>query len=336
MGNLRWLAGMAGLFVAWLVIAVPRAGAQETIDNFLTEQFDFNVTQIEIAPMVKKGDSTPGTWTTVPNGFFGGILARAGITPDASDPKRLKGRPGFLEYVGDSGVLNKGGTRATFGYFVKFHGQAPEGPVIQEFFILMSYDTIKLAGGKPQSAFEVFIFGPLPRPGSQAASFITSGVPPLIAGLAVNGSGELLAAVPLEIARVKNFASDEPETKPVTPGVNTEGKGCFECHGRDEQYPQSTLPFPWIARFPTAGGTSSVPAAGGPGTGSPGSATPGQPGAPPPGGSGAPPSTETGGGPPPSGGPSFGVPFLPGGAGIIFGPGGESGRERRGDDSQHR
>ena len=226
------------------------AEAPTTVDKFLDDQFDYTVTSIEIAPMVKKGDATPGDWTAAKDGFWKAILARVGIKPCVTDPKDLKGKPGVQDYISDSNVLNKGGTRATIGYFVKVKGDSPDGPVTQEFFILMSYDTIKdKAANKTLCAFEVFMFGPLPRPGSQAAAFIKSGTAPLFAGLAVNDKGELLKEVPLTIAKVKNFqGGDTPETETVKPGVNSEGVGCFKCHGRDDQFPEETLPFPWIGK----------------------------------------------------------------------------------------
>jgi hypothetical protein len=261
--------GVAALLT--FVVCVPHVVAQIqlaeaapiSINERFSLLFDLVADKIEIAPMVTVGKPMPGTWTTVPNGFFDGILARAGITPGASDPERLQGRPGFLEYIGESSVLNRevlnkagkvvdpGGTRATFGYFVKARGltrgqvnlirlgygnYAEEEKRCIEAFILLSYDVIK---GQNLSAFEVFIFGPLSPPDSSG--------PPLADGLAVNDSGQLLSEVPLTIARVSNYRGNKVSpTKPVTPGVREKGHGCFECHSRDEDFPETTIPFPWV------------------------------------------------------------------------------------------
>lgn len=107
---------------------------------------------IQIAPMAKKGEATPGMWTTIPNGIFGGMLARTGILPGVLDPSRLRGRPGFLDFVGDSEVLNKGGTRATVGYFIKVSRDTQFGNIPVQYFVLMSYDNIKTADGKQLNA----------------------------------------------------------------------------------------------------------------------------------------------------------------------------------------
>jgi hypothetical protein len=194
---------------------------------------------VEIAPMVKKGDSTPGEFVPVPAGDpFGGLLGLPGITPGTTDPETLKGKPGVLDIIkkGQSQVINKDGARATMGYFIRVKHK--DGTV-ETFFILMSYDLIILADGKPLAAFEVFKFGPITDPDAQ---------PALLAGLAVDKNGNLLPAVPLGLAKVKNFDGQSPDDKPVTPGVNQPNQGCLECHSQTDDFPSDTLPFPWIAK----------------------------------------------------------------------------------------
>jgi hypothetical protein len=61
----------------------------------------------------------------------------------------------------------------------------------------------------------------------------------------------VLSQLPLTFARVSNFLGAEKDDEPVKGGVDKPGQGCLECHGRDDQFPQSTLPFPWVAITPT-------------------------------------------------------------------------------------
>jgi hypothetical protein len=169
---------------------------------------------------------------------FGGLLGIPGITPGVTDPETLKGKPGVLDIIkkGQSQVINTDGSRATMGYFIRVtHADG----TTETYFILMSYDFI-LVNGKPLAAFEVFKFGPLTSdPNAQ---------PALIGGLAVDAKGNLLPAVPLDLAKVRNFDGQSPADKPVTPGVDKPEKGCLECHSQSEDFPSDTLPFPWIAK----------------------------------------------------------------------------------------
>ena len=274
--------GLALSLMGWPSPSQPLAPGRpgESVDEGIALGMGFRPTEFEIAPMVQKGSPTPGAWTTPIQelGIFGGILARAGITPGASDPARLVGRPGFLELIGPaelvpdaaakpsywkgtSNVLNDGGTRATFGYFVKVgFGKG----LFEEYFILLSYDAIEVypsgvpigaddrakgITGTPINAFEVFVFGPIPREGTSAHS-TNPGALPLVEGMAVDINGRLLAEVPIALADVHNYHEERPEGTPVKPNVDTPGSGCLECHSRNPRgLPQSTSPFPWVEAF---------------------------------------------------------------------------------------
>jgi hypothetical protein len=220
----------------------------------------------EIAPMVTKGSSTPGPWRTVTEDIFNGIIANTGIIPCFTDPTTMRGRPGVLEIVRDSLVLNKG-SRSTMGWFVRARAGLAEPLTLSEdqtrvilhnlpgpeYFVLMSYDSapdrVSIDAGKdPQlsrlCAYEVFLFGPVKRPKS-GESFAPWA--PLVDGTAVNMDGDMLAGVPLEIASITNFLTDYRGFDGVTSGVNAAGLGCRVCHGEtDQDPPESTLPFPWL------------------------------------------------------------------------------------------
>jgi hypothetical protein len=189
-----------------------------------------------IAPMTKAGDrSAKGANSAADgSGVFSALLARSGINPGVTEPKELRGREGFLEFIDQSIVLNERGTRATFGYFVMGGGG-------KNYFVLFSYDHIKTKDDFEREAslfaFEVFLFGPGEKddPG------------PLRRGLAVGADGRLLDKVPLELARVSNVLGKEKhDGEPVKPGVDDAGKGCLVCHARKKGDAQATLPFPWI------------------------------------------------------------------------------------------
>jgi hypothetical protein len=138
------------------------------------------------------------------------------------------------------------------------------GNIPVEYFVLMSYDNIKTADGKQLNAFEFFLFGPVTTPES-VVSF--GDPPPLLLGLAINADGKLLDSVPLELAKVKNFVSGARDDDPVTPGVNSNGFNCLQCHGRDDQFPETTLPFPWIKPETSIPLINPAPGVGGGGTG---------------------------------------------------------------------
>ncbi len=252
------MGGLGISTVLTVIVLAPPAHPQSgtTVGSFLNSQAGFTPanppTQVEIAPMVSPGSPTPGAWTTVPNDFFNGISARSGITPGVSDPMQMQGRPGFIEAIGNSQVVNAGGSRATFGYFVKLKGEVPGLgiKVVEDFFVLMSYDNT-VVDGKTFNAYEVFIFGPLPAAGNFVLGRDASPDPrsplPLIAGLAVDTNGVLIDKVPSEIALVSNYRGAKVDrAKQVTPGVSTAGFGCFECHAdRAGGFPNTTSPFPW-------------------------------------------------------------------------------------------
>jgi len=223
-------------------------------------------TDIEIAPMIKAGDPTPGRWSAVPNDLFNGILSRSGIVPCVSDPmsmvdsdgKAKPGHDGLLQAIDASEVVNSSGTRSTFGWFVRVTQDTEDAePQPFEFFILMSYDLVHdKKSGKDICAFEVFLFGPIPRVGSPAETWLHYGGidttlgAPLLAGLVVNGDGKSLDAVPFEIARVRNYKNDAPADEQVRPGVVKQGEGCLRCHEREtKRSPESTTPFPWVYDF---------------------------------------------------------------------------------------
>lgn len=225
---------------------------------------------IEIAPVSSPTSMTPGSWTGVSETIFSSILARTGIIPGLTDPdsraervfKDADGKvvatfpaaPGFIDNLGDNGslVLNDGvkdkttgkvlstSKRMTFGYFVRVTQTIRGTPITREFYLLMSYDLIDQGTpGTNPAAFEVFVFGPLPTPGMYGGADPKALIP-LQDGLAVNGDGVLLGAVPLNIAKQDNYKGDVPKNTPVTPGVEEEGKGCFACHGDRNGGPNSS------------------------------------------------------------------------------------------------
>jgi hypothetical protein len=161
----------------------------------------------------------------------------------------LQGKDGFLEYVDDSSVVNDGGARSTFGFFIRLYdegvpGVRPDG--FREFFVLFSYDMIKLRGipaVRPQQtivATELFLFGTVHN--GDAGQ--------LMLGLAVGADGTLLPEVPIELAKVSKYKGEKDHKgETVKPGVSESGKGCMVCHSREDGMPQNTGPFPW-APFP--------------------------------------------------------------------------------------
>jgi hypothetical protein len=232
---------------------VPGQNINDVLNAGLTD--DTNAT-VEIAPMVKKGSSADpetASFTKVDRKkIFDGIFSRAGIDPCTSDPVNLKGHTGFLEYIKKSSVLNPGGTRSTFGFFIKVTFQ-PSGRSI-EYFALFSYDKIKITNPdgteKVICATEFFVFGGITR----KDGVIQQNPPELEYGLAIDPTGTLLKEVPAGLAQVSNFGGkDEHKGETVKPGVEEpeegkEGTGCMTCHARTaEDEPESTIPFPWVA-----------------------------------------------------------------------------------------
>jgi hypothetical protein len=231
-----------------------KCGVKKNLNDELKEELDPSGKRtISIAPMVTKGDTTAGSYTAVDGGIFDAILKRADIKPCESDPKDGKGKDGFIEYVSSSDVLNPGGTRSTFGYFI---WNGAEGALSADYFLLFSYDRIKVkqkdGSEKIICAFEVFKFGPFPHDRKPGEIHPEADPPEWVFGYAVNGDGCLLPEVPLELARVANFVGgDKNET--VKSGVDEpkegeDAKGCRKCHDRSDQPPSSTLPFPWIKK----------------------------------------------------------------------------------------
>ncbi|MCY1017629.1 hypothetical protein [Pyxidicoccus sp. MSG2] len=188
-------------------------------------------TNIQLAPMTQPGCGTPGTFTGVTNplGVYGAIVSAAGINACTTNPVDLKGRPGFLAFTDNSGVLNEGSSRSTFGYFV----QSVQNGQTVTYFVLFSYD--KAADGN--CATELFLFGPVVQGQS----------PPLVMGLAIDKDGNLLSEVPLNIANVSNYIGGDSEA--VKPGVSP-NQGCRACHSNANSGPNETQPFPWGGRPP--------------------------------------------------------------------------------------
>lgn len=200
----------------------------------------------------KKGDvSKPGTYelSGSNDAIFSAILKNLSLDPASTDPASLKDKEGFIEYIPDSNVLNKGGKRATFGYYIRSVFNLE-----QTYFMLFSYD--RNGSARESAAFEVFLFGPFRQ--DKTTGFVPDpNPPPLALGVAVDSTGVVLSQLPLTFARVSNFLGAEKGDEPVTGGVNKPDHGCLECHGRDDQFPQSTLPFPWVAIAPTPSPTPS-------------------------------------------------------------------------------
>ena len=207
---------------------------------------------VQIAPMTKQGDPTPGEFTNVQGGIFDAIFNRIGIDPNKTNPADVQNKDGFLEYIdGDNSmVLNPGGTRATFGYFIRFTQTVQEFRVEGEYFALFSYDKIKDPDNPNASivATEFFLFGPFFRSSNGTINSLGERGPDLALAVAVGADGKLLPSVPLSLAAVSNFPDfakkEEHKGEPVKPGTNQ--KGCLECHGFDAKFPQSTTPFPWV------------------------------------------------------------------------------------------
>jgi hypothetical protein len=216
------------------------AKCEETIQDRLKKNLKLvEGAKVQIAPVAEKGTSKPGTWTDVDGDIFKAIFKRIGIDPCASDAKDLKGKPGFISYIPKSEVLNKGGERATFGYFIK----VKQGDSEVEYFALFSYDKIT-AQGKVICATEFFLFGPFKRKGGK----IDPNPPELDKGLAIDKDGCLLPEVPLDLAKVKNFLKEGHEgTEPVKPIIDKKKKdeGCLLCHSGGGGFPNETIPFPW-------------------------------------------------------------------------------------------
>jgi hypothetical protein len=262
-------ASILTVSIAALIVMLASDGNAQSDVNPPPQDIEAKLTEVlqvaagdtvEIAPMVKKGSSTPGKWSGVPNGIFDHILGVAGILPGVSDPLKLKGHQGWLEEIRQSDVLNAGGVRATFGFFVRVNHIVQEFKVPVEYFVLMSYDQIKLKQtGKIINAFEFFLFGPIKRAGTITADLPDQ--PPLQLGLAIDNNGKLLPEVPLELAKVKNLLPSEPADMPVTPGVSIDGKGCLQCHNGGDEFPNTTLPFPWLVKPQAANETVPPPSA---------------------------------------------------------------------------
>jgi hypothetical protein len=241
------------LFTGW-----SKPAAAETIDAKLKEVINPPAgNKVTIAPMTKSGTLDAGNPTTVDGDkIFTGIFERIGIKACTTEPKDLKGKPGFLRFEPNSGVLNKGGKRSTFGYFITVvesleEKEKPkpsddmvtkaEKTVTKEYFALFSYD--KIDTPKVLCATEFFLFGPYTRNGTKP----DPNPPKLVLGLAVAADGTLLTEVPIELAAVINHLKDHDAKETVKPGVDP-GKGCMECHSGDQSdEPQQTIPFPWAA-----------------------------------------------------------------------------------------
>ncbi len=266
MKTFAWVTGLlvAGVVAAGSVAAIgcgdPGAGSAasaETADEQLAQ--DIHAQGGVMIQPAKKGPNGilppggPKTWTYLPKGasghadnIFTSMLKTSGINPCSTIPETLSGHPGFLDVIDFSMVLNPGGTRATFGYWLT----ANDG---KAWFVLFSYDHIDV-NGACQCAEEVFLFGPMIL---DVNGVPVPNPPPLADGLAVNGDGKLLPAVPLTIADAFNYegggkyldgSKSKPKGTAVTPGVDENGKGCRLCHGTNvDEIPQATRKFPWFA-----------------------------------------------------------------------------------------
>ncbi len=280
MKTMAWVTGLlaAGVVAAGSAAAVgcgdPGAGTSasaETADEKLAQDIQAQAlggVSIQPAKRNANGDVLPPggarAWQGLPKqegggfqGIFTTMLKTSGISPCSTRPNALEGNPGFFQLIpeGESMVLNKTGSRATFGYWLT----ANDG---KAWFVLFSYDHVD----DPESkiclcAEEVFLFGPM----RFDENHVPVPTPPVLAdGLAVNGAdGKLLPAVPLTIADAANydgygrFLDGSPKKAPgtpVTPGVAAEGQGCRLCHGTNvDSMPQATREFPWFP-VPTADG----------------------------------------------------------------------------------
>ena len=200
-------------------------------------------TAINIAPATSGNISTPGTSETIEGtDVFQAILNKAGINACNSDPTDfcdenpgLIGTPITGEGDDVSEVLNPGGKRATFGFYITYF----KCDQAYEYFALFSYDKVG-----ENCAFEFFLFGPITRGdnGEPTSS-------PLLQGLAINKDGIMLDEVPTNIAAEDNFFNggiqDGVPPTPVTPGIGTAGQNCRSCHTKGNTTPDRTRPFPW-------------------------------------------------------------------------------------------
>ena len=129
----------------------PAADINSALNDAISPAEGFDV---QIAPMVKAGDPTPGRWSTVSNNPWDSILARSGVIPCVSDPTAMvdadgnakKGHDGLLQSIAISEVVNSPGTFETFGWFVKITKTYTTQTEPWGYFILMSYDPIDLPG----------------------------------------------------------------------------------------------------------------------------------------------------------------------------------------------
>jgi hypothetical protein len=289
---------LAGLVAFYAPVSRPQGKAPVTLDDQITYDGP-NLGDIpkpdciEIAPVSAPDSMTPGSWTGVSDSIFSSILARTGIIPGQTDPDNraerkfvddsgketvFPGAPGLIDNLGTDNSLVLNGTkidkatgqviqppskRMTFGYFVRITQTIAGKPITREFFLLMSYDYIDAGTpGSNPSAFEVFVFGPLPTPGMYAGAN-PEALLPLQDGLAVNGAGILLDSVPLNIAKQNNVLDNLPANTPVTPGVEG-NEGCFACHadrkGGRNSSPVWTMTFgQFQAAYQTRGGKIDCP-----------------------------------------------------------------------------
>lgn len=238
-------------FVVASIIAfsasAARAQAATDINDAVNNLAGFKPKKISIAPMVKKGVPVPGEWTnatpyTYEDGSTAGslwiyLLSRSGISDNPLALENLSGRPGFLALIKDSEVVLPGGSRATFGWFVKMES---DSGATKDFFILMSYDLRANFKG-PSQAFEVFVFT------AGHSSVDNAQLSTVVGGFAVQFNGNLLNEVPLTIADQR--FNQNPGVA-VTPGVTNGGQGCLACHSHNlDDLPQGTTPFPWTGNF---------------------------------------------------------------------------------------
>jgi hypothetical protein len=241
-------------FVAYCLIVALTLGAfasraqqSADINDALAKLAGFKPKNTQIAPMIKKGVAVPGDWTsanpvtfsdgTTAGSLWGYITHRIGFFSGGETPEQLQNGPGFLALIKDSEVILSGGTRSTFGWFVKMEGDNGES---KDFFILMSYDLRPNFSG-PSRAFEVFVFT------AGHSIYDNTQLSTLVGGYAVQFDGTLLNEVPLTIADQR--FNQNPGVA-VTPGVVNEGKGCLACHSHNlDDLPQATGPFPWTGNF---------------------------------------------------------------------------------------
>ncbi len=208
-----------------------------TADDMLHNVMDLGcATDVTVWPVDEPGcheRPTEGGQSVGSTSVLTDIFTLAGIDSNgcASDPLELDDNPGWIEEHDPSGVLNVGGTRATFGFFITFE---KNGATV-EYFVLFSYDRL----GEDLCATELFLWGPITRDGD--GNIV--GTPGLVIGAAVNGNGGLLDEVPIELADASNTIGGP--SRPVQVGTHLPGKGCLECHNDDTIGADQTYPFPW-------------------------------------------------------------------------------------------